>query len=587
MNKPVANNSFLPVFFIWLITAILLVITKWQSVANFDFLDSDDLARLVEYHDFIHNFNWYLTPNPQLHPELGMINHWTRLPDLPFALVFCFFDLFVSQDLAFTLTNSLVPVLYLLLFMYVNFKLTTELFGNQTAVLTAILPLTVIIIIKFWPGALDLHNLQYVLLSLFAWLFLKEKSNPYLSSLVVALSLWVGLENMYAFAGLVGFLALYAIFKEPENLKFFTKFFASLSLFIAIFMLLNRPYDEFFIARFDAISLPFLLLALAGCASFLVIDWLFHKNGGGYKLFIPGVAVFFIPILIAYPELTGGGYYHYPPLLLKNWLSTVTEARSMLDLSLEKPDLYSFFNMPLICALFAPLCCKRNKFFFALYFAFLVNFLFGTFWQLRVLFTASVLALPLQAIVLVKLTNLVRPKVFKVLLVLPFLPVVIGVILQNVISKDGKNEQNQQVVQHQSAENEEYLPAVKFFPYWFKKFNVPENARILASTNVGYSLLVSTRNKLVMIGYHRNFKHNLAGYKIFLSEDDTEIKNLLIQEKVDFIIADATFAEQMQELNPDKHKMLINRLFDEKNVPSFLQFLDNQGQFALYRVNIY
>jgi hypothetical protein len=69
----------------WLITAGVLVYTRWAQIQNFGLGDTDDNLRMMQVRDLLRGQDWYDLRQYRLNPPFGADVHWSRIVDLPIA----------------------------------------------------------------------------------------------------------------------------------------------------------------------------------------------------------------------------------------------------------------------------------------------------------------------------------------------------------------------------------------------------------------------------------------------------------------------------------------------------------------------
>ena len=77
--------------------------------------DGDDVMRLVEVRDLLNGQGWYDLTQPRLGPEGGTLMHWSRLVDLPIAVIAAIFQPFLGQEMALSLAITFWPLLSVLI----------------------------------------------------------------------------------------------------------------------------------------------------------------------------------------------------------------------------------------------------------------------------------------------------------------------------------------------------------------------------------------------------------------------------------------------------------------------------------------
>jgi hypothetical protein len=154
-----------PLLICWALTAAAYVAKAILTAASTPLiLDSDDAMRLNEVHDFLSGQNWFDLVQHRLNTPFGAQLHWSRLIDLPEALVLLVLRPFAgaAADVA---AAYVWPLALLLVLLWLTAKLALRL-GRREALWPALLlpGLSVIVIGEFAPGRFDHHSAQILLL---------------------------------------------------------------------------------------------------------------------------------------------------------------------------------------------------------------------------------------------------------------------------------------------------------------------------------------------------------------------------------------------------------------------------------------
>ncbi|HEX8578992.1 MAG TPA: AcrB/AcrD/AcrF family protein [Allosphingosinicella sp.] len=70
---------------VWLLTAALMVYTRWGQIGGFGLGDTDDNLRIMQVRDLLRGQDWFDLRQYRLNPPFGADIHWSRLVDLPIA----------------------------------------------------------------------------------------------------------------------------------------------------------------------------------------------------------------------------------------------------------------------------------------------------------------------------------------------------------------------------------------------------------------------------------------------------------------------------------------------------------------------
>ncbi|HDR0627125.1 hypothetical protein ABWH65_07670 [Pasteurella multocida] len=559
---------------IWFLCSVYLIVTHWDIVLNLNFNDNDDFMRFYQYREWIKNGNWYLEPMPRFNPDGVLVMHWSRLADIPLAILACFLSLFFDLSIAFAISNTLIPLIYLFIFLLVISFITYLLFGFETAKIAMLIPLISPLSSRFLPGALDHHNLQFIFLALFILfspLVMRNRSmkHDFICSLCMILSLWVGLENIYSFVFILFLLTLYGYLSYFPFL-FFCRSVCFISVvIIPIFLILNRPFSEFFEERYDVLSFPLFICfisALIFCLGLSIFKCFSLYN----RLFIyisMGILVL-LPIVILYPDLLKGGYANYPERLKFLWLDNVSEAISIFGYMRKDVSNISYFFAVFMSFISLFFFRKGDVKYRVLYVAFLVNFILAFFWQVRMFSTALVCCIPLQAYTCFILRDKIKFAIGKSLvLILSFPSLILFVFIILFVNN------NEFSTKYDGLTPFSVISLLN-------KHEITER-NILAPVDLGAPILAGTDNTIISAPYHRNIQGNLDVFDFFLFSDNKSAKEILEKYSIDYVLLDGGFFDYFSK-NYSDNSMLI-KLFKNENIPAYLEYIGSNGFIKLYK----
>jgi hypothetical protein len=248
-------------------TRMLLLIVWAATVSSYLFtglfsdLSTDDAMRLVEVRDFLAGQGWFDLTQYRLSPPEGVPLHWSRLIDVPLAVLIRAGEMLAPSALAERIAAIVWPAGLLLLYLAGVARLAHVLAGDAAARLALIFAaVTAPVLQHFRPGAIDHHNAQLVLL---VWSLALAGRSPAqgeparetaLAGAMCALSLAIGLEMAPAIAALAGMIALRWICEgaaeKPATAAFALAFAAAtLTLFAA-----TVPPARYGVVASDALS---------------------------------------------------------------------------------------------------------------------------------------------------------------------------------------------------------------------------------------------------------------------------------------------------------------------------------------------
>ncbi|OYY69435.1 MAG: hypothetical protein B7Y00_00100 [Sphingomonadales bacterium 17-56-6] len=98
------------IFAIWLVLSAALIITGWNHIRLGVGWDPDDQLRLVQLRDFLNGQGWFDNRQYRLSPPEGAPMHWSRLIELPLAVLVLLSAPLVGQVQAETVASIVVPL---------------------------------------------------------------------------------------------------------------------------------------------------------------------------------------------------------------------------------------------------------------------------------------------------------------------------------------------------------------------------------------------------------------------------------------------------------------------------------------------
>ena len=527
------NKDIIVISVIWLVCATVIFIYKWESVSALNLNDNDDYMRFVQFQDWMATGHWYLEPMNNFNAADGIVIHWSRFPDLILSLVAFPLLFIVDDNLAYTISISLVPLLYLLLFSLSCFYLADHLFGAKYRFISMMFAISSPSIIHFLPGSIDHHNIQLVFAALFLALTplnreqLRHAWRVYAQSILLSLSLWTGLDNVLLF---MFFFAIYTVYYglvRHEWFGYISKLYASSALFGICAVLLNRPYDEFFVFKYDEISFVLIILFFCGWLFVNVYHRFMNEDNSLLQkvfLFVFLAVLFLIPVAVLYPSLSSALLIDYPPILKVYWLDQVTEAKSVVRY-VASHGFFSIENYALLVipATLYPLFKRKNHHCTILYLIFMFNLALAIFWQIRVMRLCFVLAAPLQAYVILQLADYIRSSIIKATVITSGAPLAVAFV---ILALSPTEE-----ITTTLDQKEQSLKIHKVL-----KDNDINSHTILSGIETGAPVLAKTDNRIIAAPYHRNIVGNQFLIEVMLEEDLSLAERKIIEKSIDIIV---------------------------------------------------
>jgi hypothetical protein len=166
--------------------------------------DPDDYMRLNEVINWLQGQGWHDLSHPRLSPGSDTVVHWSRLLDIPLALLMLPFIESMGMQNAAMLASFIVPPLTFGLLLWLAVALARVFVGreraNLAAPLTLFAPLT---LMNFAPGRVDHHGYE-VLIAGFGLLCLERMAEDerhggayaIFAAIAFACGLWIGAEAL-------------------------------------------------------------------------------------------------------------------------------------------------------------------------------------------------------------------------------------------------------------------------------------------------------------------------------------------------------------------------------------------------------
>jgi len=329
------------IVFIWAMFSIATALNAYPSVI--DQLSTDDAMRLAEVRDLLAGQGWFDLAQHRLNPPDGVIMHWSRVIDLPIALILAASERLFAPDLALKATLIVWPLLLLLPALLAVASAARSLGGPQAAALGAFI--TVMspgVTVRFAPAALDHHGAQLALaLGLLACALKIDRSARAAAGagLCAAVMMAIGMETAPHVAACAAVIALrWAISGEEgvaRGARVFGLVFAADVVAIALATLSPASWSA---PVCDTLGRGHLAVALAGGLGLAVAASLV-RGGVAQRLAALGAlgVATFGALMAAAPNCLASPYGALPEKLKTDWLANVQEAQNIVSAAILGP----------------------------------------------------------------------------------------------------------------------------------------------------------------------------------------------------------------------------------------------------------
>lgn len=555
----------------------------WRTGA---FFDSDDAMRLIEVRNLLDGQNWFDMTIGRLDPPGGVFMHWSRVVDLPLAVLVKTFSLFLAPEMAERAARLAFPLLLQAL-LYVGIARIASFLVGRAAVIPAILLtlLSGIVFGQFQPGRIDHHAPQIVILvfmvaSTIAAFDPKEARQAFFTGLLAALSLSISIETFPFILALAGLPVLLWVSSGKDAGAMLLPFGLGFGLGLPLMFAATIGSSHWFEARCDAYSAVYLLPGVAGALVSVALGSIAkHAERWPARLLaaLAGALIVVAVFAATKPVCLVDPFVGIDPLLREIWLDKVSEAMPLRRLFQREPASAAIFALPVVLGLafcfvaawHAVGVARRRWLFVA------VMGLVGaalSLWMIRVIGFTAPMALFGGAWCIVTCadrlsrTRFAKASAVSLLLVLPFSTVGWAIALAQDDRK-GAGE----------------ISAVCLTPAAMQSLQTLAPGLMAAPIDAGSYILALTPHSVLAAPYHRNNHGNRAMIDAFLV-GPADAENILRENRVDYIALCPDLGET-KTLAERAPKGLAAALLGNET-PAFLELVLPNGSNpnSLYRV---
>lgn len=314
----------------WALASIVLVITNAVNLYVLRFPDPDDAMRLMEVRDWLAGQSWW---DVTQHRLVAGAMHWTRLVDLPIAVVILATKPLLGAALAERAGLLVVPMATLLLVIALGAQLTRRMLDDEHGRLgTLLMPLSVPLLHQLRPLRIDHHGWQVVLALTALYLLVGRASfkSGVLMGLSLAALIMVSLEGLPVAVALVSIAALAWVFQPQRDAALLGLVW---SFFLGTLLLQLATRGVHYAAPLcDAVTPNW--IAVLGTAATGVTLALLTRGGPLVlrmgALGLAGAATIAVLLSLA-PECVAGPFAQLDPLTRHLWYERVSEGRPLWE----------------------------------------------------------------------------------------------------------------------------------------------------------------------------------------------------------------------------------------------------------------
>jgi hypothetical protein len=485
-----------------------LIYSSWATITTRSGWDPDDQLRLVQLRDFLNGQGWFDNTQYRLNPPEGGPMHWSRLIELPLALIVLIMTPLFGAAHAEMIAGTFIPLLGLGLVAYMLGRIAISIHSVEAGLVAAGVTLVApALLMQFRPMRIDHHGWQIVLATLSLWTLYWPNKKTAGIVLGCALATWmhISLEGAPLTAAFFIFLGWRWIFDRAHGLRLLWTIsaFATGSLVLFFGTQSLGIYASTFC---DTVSPPH-IAAICAAAIIMIAAIRIRPTDRRLRLAAAGAAglAAAAALLFLAPQCTKGAFGNLDPLVRDYWYINVNEG-----LPVWRQDIMTALSLLAgpICGVLALYIGRKqlthaqigNRHitgFFAL-FSFALSLL-----VFRTVSVASAFAIPLVAILIVQLFQRYRlaiAPVTRIGLVAAMLALIIPGAVVSALAKNVIPQETAQELKADKAVSKcEGIASLS-------KLDALPKGNILAPFDMGTGILLTTRHSVLASSHHRNEK---------------------------------------------------------------------------------
>lgn len=567
-----------PFIAMWLFASMLLVWISWDTVLTRAGWDPDDQLRLVQLRDFLGGQSWFDATQYRMNAPEGAPMHWSRLIELPLALVVLLATPFFGEERAEMAAGIIVPLFCLGGIAFLLAQVAAKIAGRPAAIAACLLALVApAMLIQLRPMRIDHHGWQIFCAVLgFATLYW---SNARKAGLVLgaALAVWVhiSLEGAPMTAAFFLLLGWRWIQNRDESLRLFWTLcsfaIGSLSLFFGTQSTgLSAP------DYCDTVSPAHIWAILSATGILLPAVYVNPQNRtvrGALTLFASAAALTLLLWLI--PRCSAGAFSDLDPIVRSYWYANIREGLPVWHQDLP---VAVTLVMPLLVSLVALWVSLRlvstdklgalvTAGFFLIYASLLSLLVFRTV-SVATAFTIVPVAICLAALVQTYRTER------RLLVRLSFVPLAIGLLASGMIAgsvvasvqnRDKSQMADKEDISLQACESVASVASLTQLKL----------ANIVAPLNIGPAILMTTPHSVLASNYHRNQAALRDQIDLFRLSPD-KAKAIIDRRAITHLVSCAGDAEMEQYVRRAPHGLWAQ--MDAGKAPDWLEYQGTMGK---------
>lgn len=541
------------------LAAAIMTIAGWSHIATLGGWDPDDQLRLVQLRDFLGGQGWFDTTQYRLNPPDGAPMHWSRLVELPLALIVLILKPLFGQAIAEMAAGVIVPATGLAIVILCTGRVAGHGGDMRAAMIAMIMVvLSPLILQQYLPMRIDHHGWQAAMAATaYAMLFARRlRHAPLILGLALGIWMHISLEALPLSIAFFAYLGLLWIWDGDAGR---TRLLQSVWAFTGSSLLLffgTQKAGIYAPIHCDTVSPPH-MAAIATACLIMTGAITAHPAKRWLRLAAAGAAggAALAIVLAGAPQCLNGAFAGLDPLVREYWYVNILEGQPIW----RHPWSGAATALaPLLTGLVALLMLARNGndeyrgiigawAFFLIYATILSCLIF------RTATVAAIIAIPPTALWISTIWDRYRasgkPAVRMSLLCLIFLIAMpASLTAQTAKAIEKITAKPRDVAETEIKQSDALCTAIPSV----SALSALPPATFLAPFDMGPAILLTTGHGVVASSHHRNIRGMHDHIAIFRSPPD-QGRKLLAAHNVQYIAACPTQAEMRTyaERDPD------------------------------------
>jgi asparagine N-glycosylation enzyme membrane subunit Stt3 len=268
---------------------ILLVVMGGTVFSHGIFADGDSYVRLVHLRELYETGNWFGDEFPRANAPFGTTIHWTRLFDILVSVILFPVRAFVDFETALWVAGVVIsPLIYLGTVAAMAWAVRPVI-GRTAAYIAGALTVTQYSVMSFSMAGRADHHIVFALLLIMTVGFMVRLlgSGTYRArdavglGISIALGVWIGTEVFVLIGACMMVLGLTWVWNEPDAAEKNFMVALSLTLTLAVALVMERGPGMFSDVEYDKISVVHLVLAVHMLGFWAVLRFLGDRGRAG------------------------------------------------------------------------------------------------------------------------------------------------------------------------------------------------------------------------------------------------------------------------------------------------------------------